>query len=108
MPLSTELHEALARARRRPQLRDRSVNQMDGARTPLLQEPNDSVLAEDPDDVIDPDDSGPRLSVTLKEYSVDEIFALKAAQAEQTRGPSPYWRSIRSATIASYSASSGG
>jgi hypothetical protein len=43
----------------------------------------------DSDDVIDPDDSGPRLSVTLKESSVDEIYALKAAQAEQTSGCCP-------------------
>jgi hypothetical protein len=33
--------------------------------------------------VIDPDDSGPRLSVTLKEPPVDEIYALPTAQTEQ-------------------------
>jgi hypothetical protein len=41
---------------------------------------------DDPDDVIGPDDSGPRLSVTLKESSVDEFYALPATQAEQTSG----------------------
>jgi hypothetical protein len=50
----------------RPQLRDRSVDQMDGARAPLLQEHNDTEPADDPDDSIDPDERGPRLSVTLK------------------------------------------
>ena len=43
---------------------------------------------QDPDDVIDPDDSGPRLSVTLKE-PVAEVYALPAAQAEQTSGRHP-------------------
>ena len=43
---------------------------------------------QDPDDVIDPDDSGPRLSVTLKE-PVAEVYALPAAQAEQTSGRYP-------------------
>src|SRR5262245_38072808 len=38
MGLSTELQQALARARRRPQLRDRTVNQEAGAKAPLLQE----------------------------------------------------------------------
>jgi hypothetical protein len=45
--------------------------------------------AEDPDDSIDPDDSGPRLSVTLKRSPADEINALPAAQAEQTSGRHP-------------------
>jgi hypothetical protein len=40
---------------------------------------------QDPDDRVDPD---PRLSVTLKE-PVDEIYALPAAQTEQTRGCHP-------------------
>ena len=40
---------------------------------------------QDPDDVIDLDDSGPRLSVALKE-SVAEIYALPVAQIEQTPG----------------------
>jgi hypothetical protein len=44
---------------------------------------------DDPDDVIESDDSGPRLSVTLKESSVAEIYTLKAAQAEQTSGRYP-------------------
>jgi hypothetical protein len=41
----------------------------------------------------DPDDSGPRLSVTLKESSVDEIYpaaAGQAAQTEQTNGSHPH------------------
>jgi hypothetical protein len=36
----------------------------------------------------DPDDSGPRLSVTLKE-PVAEVYALPVAQAEQTSGRYP-------------------
>jgi hypothetical protein len=58
MALTSKLVEALARMRRRPRLRDRSVNQVDGARAPLFQEP---MPADNPDDSIDPDDSGPRL-----------------------------------------------
>jgi hypothetical protein len=42
----------------------------------------------DDDTFQDPDDSGPRLSVTLKE-PVAEIYALAAAQAEQTSGRYP-------------------
>jgi hypothetical protein len=42
----------------------------------------------DPDDVIDPDDSGSQLSVTLKK-PVAEIYAFPAAQAEQTSGRCP-------------------
>jgi hypothetical protein len=48
------------------------------------------VPADDPDDSIDPDDSGPRLSVPLKESSVDEIYALPAAQTEQISGCDPH------------------
>jgi hypothetical protein len=48
-----------------------------------------TIHSRTPDDVIDPDDSGPRLSITLKESSVDEIYALQAAQAEQTSGCYP-------------------
>ena len=77
----------LARSRR-PRLRDRYADSQSGARAPLLQEHNDSVPADDPDDSIDPDDSGPRLSVTLKE-PVAEIYALPAAQALQTSGCCP-------------------
>src|SRR5262249_2617613 len=73
-------------ARRRPRLRDRTVNQEGGARAPLLREP---MPAEDPDDSIDPDDSGPRLSVTLKEARVGETCVLPAAQAEETSGRCP-------------------
>jgi len=40
---------------------------------------------DDAEDRIDPDDSGPRPSVTLKEPFA-EIYALPAAQAEQTSG----------------------
>ena len=58
MALSTELCEALARSRRRPRLRGRTVNQEGGTRAPLLQENSDTVPAEDPDDSVDPDDSG--------------------------------------------------
>jgi hypothetical protein len=43
----------------------------------------------DSDDVIDPDDSGPRLLVTLKESSLMEDSLLPAAQAEQITGPYP-------------------
>jgi hypothetical protein len=50
---------------------------------------HDTMPADDPDDVIHADDSGPRLSVTLKESSVDEIYALPAAQAEQITGRDP-------------------
>jgi len=42
---------------------------------------DDEVQGGDPDVLIDSDDSGPRLSVRLKE-SVGEIYALPAAQAE--------------------------
>ena len=40
---------------------------------------------QDSDDRVDPDDSGLPLVVTLKE-PVSEIYALPAAQAEQTSG----------------------
>ena len=96
MPLSTELREALARSRRRLRLRGGTVNQEGGTRAPLLQENSDTVPAEDPDDSIDPDDSGPRLSVTVKESCVDEIYALPAARAEQTNGRCPPTRSNQS------------
>jgi len=49
---------------------------------------NEEVCDDDPDDSIDPDDSGPRLSVSLKE-PVAEIYALQAAQTEQTSGRHP-------------------
>jgi hypothetical protein len=39
---------------------------------------------DDPDVVVDPDDSGPRLSVTLKESPVDEIYPVAAGPAAQT------------------------
>src|SRR5262245_45674711 len=79
--------ESLARTRR-SRLGDRCVDLENGARAPLLHEHNDPVPAEDPDDSIDPDDSGPRLSVTLKE-PVREIHALPPCQAEQTSGRCP-------------------
>ena len=50
-------------------------------------DPDDTF--QDPDDRIDPDDSGPRLSVTLKE-PVGEISALpEPLEAEQTSGRGP-------------------
>ena len=44
---------------------------------------------QNPDDRVDPDERGPRLSVTLKESPNSEIYALPAAQAEQTGGRCP-------------------
>jgi hypothetical protein len=78
--------ELLARSRR-PRLRDRSIDQ-DGRQRcrPIVE---NTVLVDDPDDVIDPDDSGPRLSVTLKQSPDGETCALPAAQAEQTSGRCP-------------------
>jgi hypothetical protein len=70
MPLSNELREALARGCRRARPPDRDDGPVDT-------------------DVINPDDSGPRLSLTLKESSVDEIYALPVAQAEQITGRDP-------------------
>jgi hypothetical protein len=90
MPLSTELQEVLARSRRRPPLRDRIVKEEADARAPLLREHNDGVPADDSDDVIDPNDSGPRLSVTFNEQPVAEIYALPVAQTEQTPGRDPH------------------
>ena len=46
-------------ARRRPRLRDQSIDQEGGARAPLVQEKSRTVPADDPDDSIDPDDSAP-------------------------------------------------
>jgi hypothetical protein len=37
------------------------------------------ITGDDPNDNIDPDDSGPRLLIDLKESSLDEICALPAA-----------------------------
>ena len=50
---------------------------------------DDGVCDDDPDDRVDPDDSGPRLSVTLKQ-PVGETYALPAAQTEQTSGRDPH------------------
>ena len=50
---------------------------------PLLQEHNDTVPADDPDD------SASRLSVTFNEQPVAEIHALPVAQTEQTPGRDP-------------------
>ena len=44
---------------------------------------------QNPDDRVDPDERGPRLSVTLKESPNSEIYALPAAQTEQTSGRHP-------------------
>jgi len=67
---------------------------------------------QNPDDRVDPDDSGPRLSVTLKQSPADEIYPAAAGQAaktEQANGSrSSYYGSIKSAPIASYSASRDG
>ena len=73
---------------RRPRSPSPSANSHHGGRAALLQQHNDTVPADDPDDSIDPDDSGPRLSVTFNEQPVAEIYALMAAQAEQTSGRS--------------------
>ena len=90
MPLSTELQEVLARSRRRPRLPNRCVDLENGVRAPLLREHNDTVPVDDPDDSIDPDDCGPRLSVTLKE-PVGEIYALpEPLKVEQTSGRDPH------------------
>ena len=77
MALSTELRLALA-SRHRQRLR------CCARELPEVQ----PLGSEDPDDSIDPDDCGPRLSVTLKE-PVGEIYALPTAQAEQTSGRDP-------------------
>ena len=71
MALSSELHEVLAR-RRRPLQRELRLEAQSERKT------RDISAGEDPDDVIDPDDSGPRLSVTLKE-PVAGVYALPAA-----------------------------
>jgi hypothetical protein len=78
--------EALARSRR-PRVRDRSVDSHNGATEHSLQQHNDTVPADDPDDRVDPDDCGPRLSVTLKEQqTVEKIYILPALPP-----PSPDW-----------------
>ena len=51
---------------------------------------DEEVRGGDPDDVIGPDDSGPRLSVTFNEQPVAEIYALFVAQTEQTPGRDPH------------------
>jgi hypothetical protein len=93
MPLSSELREALARGRRRPRPSSRSDGRVDTdhqdngnlrAADPATDH-HDAMPADDPDD----DDSAPRLSLTLKESSLDGICALPAAQAEQITGRSP-------------------
>jgi hypothetical protein len=89
MPLSTELVEALARSRRRSRLSNRCVDLENGVRALLLQEHNDTVPADHPDDSINPNDSGPRLSVTLKELPNGETYALRAVQAELISGCCP-------------------
>jgi hypothetical protein len=49
------------------------------------------VPTDDPDDSIEPDDSGPRLSVTLKQLPNGETYALpEPLEAEQTSGRCPY------------------
>ena len=95
MALSSELREALARSRRRPRLPNRCVDLENGAIAPLLEEHN--VPAEDPDDSIDPDDAGPRLSVTSNEQPVAKIYALPVAQTGQTSGRDPHTLELSSA-----------
>jgi hypothetical protein len=89
MALSSELRTALERGRSRPRSFTRNGISRNGSRA-LLQERNDTVPADDPDDSIDPDDSGPRLSVTFNEQPVAEIYALPVAQTEQTPGRDPH------------------
>jgi hypothetical protein len=60
-----------------------------GLRTRTSEDEHRTHTFQDPDDRVDPDDSGPRLSVTLKE-PVGEIYALPAAPAEQKSGRYPY------------------
>ena len=79
--------ELLARSRR-PRLTNGSANHRNSSKAALLRDHNDTAPAEDPDDRIDPDDSAPRLSITLKE-PVGEIYALPAAQTVQTSGRLP-------------------
>jgi hypothetical protein len=77
MPLSSELVETLARMRRRP---------------PLPKAHNDTVPTDDPDDVIDPDDSGPRLSVRVAEQNVEQIYRLPALPSPlPSEMPSSFW-----------------
>ena len=81
--------ELLARSRR-PRLTNGSANHRNSSKAALLREHNDTAPTEDPDDSIDPDDSAPRLSVTLKE-PVDGICALpEPLKAEQRSGRHPY------------------
>jgi hypothetical protein len=62
---------------------------------------NPKTQGDDPDVAVDPNDSGPRLSVTLKESSPLEMYVLPAAKAEQITGRYPFhYGSIKSAPIA--------
>jgi hypothetical protein len=63
---------------------------VDGARVPLLQEHNDTVPADDPDD------SASRLSVTLKEeQTVEKIYSLPALPSPlPSEMPSSFWTSL--------------
>jgi hypothetical protein len=62
-----------------------SQRSLAGLRARTSEEEDRDDTFQDPDDSIDPDDSRPRLSVTLKE-PVAEIYALPAAQPEQRNG----------------------
>ena len=77
-------------ARRRPRFPNRSANSQNGCRAPLL---HDAEPADDPDDVIDLDDLGPRLSVILKESPVDDIYPAAAGPAPllPAEMPSSFW-----------------
>ena len=69
---------------RRPRSPSPSANSHHGGRAALLQQHNDTVPADDPDD------SASRLSVTFNEQLVAEIYALPVAQTEQTPGRDPH------------------
>jgi hypothetical protein len=68
--------------------RFREKNNQDGAH---YEEPeaDRASAGDDPGDRVDPDDSDPMLSVTCKESSVDEIYALPGAQRGQRNGRWP-------------------
>ena len=69
---------------RRPRSPSPSANSHHGGRAALLQQHNDTVPADDPDD------SASRLSVTFNEQLVAEIYALPVGQTEQTPGRDPH------------------
>ena len=60
-----------------------------GLRARTSEEEDRDDTFQDSDDRIDPDDSGPRLSVTLKQSPNGQTYALPTAQPEQTSGRCP-------------------